>query len=87
MGELMFTLKVLNITKDKVAKYDQMCDRIEEIERRIKKQENINNVNVVHCNDVISCEIGHTSGPVTLPSVISVPENNRGLDRCERINK
>ena len=60
-----------------------MCERIEEIEDRLKKLENINNVNKLHCNEVTVCEIGHTSGPVTLPPVISVPENNRGLVRGE----
>ena len=65
----MFTIKELNITKAIVVKYDEMCDRIEEIEGRSKKLENINNVNKVHCNEV--------TGPATLPPVISVPENNR----------
>ena len=72
----MFTIKELNITKAIVVKYDEMCDRIEEIEGRLKKLENINNVNKVHCNEV--------TGPATLPPVISVPENNRGLIRGEK---
>ena len=83
ISELMFTMKELNITKAKVMKYNEMCKRIEEIEDRLKKLENINSVNKLHCNEVTVCEIGHTGGPTTLPPVISVPENNRGLIRGE----
>ena len=72
----MFTIEELNITKAIVVKYDEICDRIEEIEGRSNKLENINNVNKVHCNEV--------TGPATLPPVISVPENNRGLIRGEK---